>query len=62
MIQIIKEEKPKFIIVIDALASGTISRVNKTIQITNTGISPGSGVGNNRKELSTTTLGIPIQM
>ena len=52
--------KPKLLIVIDALASGTISRVNKTIQITNTGIHPGSGVGNNRKELSLKTLGIPI--
>lgn len=52
--------KPDFIIVIDALASSSIERVNKTIQITNTGISPGSGVGNSRKELSFDTLGIPV--
>jgi len=48
------------IIVIDALASSKIERVNKTIQLTNTGISPGSGVGNERKELSQDSLNIPV--
>ena len=57
---IIQEEKPKFIIVIDALASLSIDRINKTIQITDTGIHPGSGIGNNRKEISKKTLGIPV--
>ena len=57
---IIKEEKPKFIIVIDALASLSIDRINKTIQITDTGIHPGSGIGNNRKEISKETIGIPV--
>lgn len=57
---IIKEEQPKFIIVIDALASLSIDRINKTIQITDTGIHPGSGIGNNRKEISLKTLGIPV--
>lgn len=57
---IIKEEKPKFIIVIDALASLSIDRINKTIQITDTGIHPGSGIGNNRKEISKNTIGIPV--
>lgn len=57
---IIKEEKPKFIIVIDALASLSIDRINKTIQITDTGIHPGSGIGNNRKEISKKVLGIPV--
>lgn len=52
--------KPNFIIVIDALASGSIDRLNKTIQITDTGINPGSGVGNNRKEISKDTTGIPV--
>ncbi|MDE5587177.1 MAG: GPR endopeptidase, partial [Bacilli bacterium] len=52
--------KPDFILVIDALASSAISRVNKTIQISNTGILPGSGIGNKRKELSKETLGIPV--
>jgi len=57
---IINEEKPKFIIVIDALASFSIDRINKTIQITDTGIHPGSGIGNNRKEISQKTIGIPV--
>ena len=57
---LIKEEKPKFIIVIDALASLSIDRINKTIQITDTGIHPGSGIGNNRKEISKNTIGIPV--
>lgn len=51
--------KPDFVIVIDALASQSIERVNKTIQITDTGIHPGSGVGNSRKEISFKTLNIP---
>lgn len=57
---IVREVKPKFIIVVDALASSSIERVNKTIQITNTGINPGSGVGNTRIEISEDTLGIPV--
>lgn len=48
-----------FLIVVDALASSSISRVNKTIQVTDAGINPGSGVGNSRKELSKETMGIP---
>lgn len=57
---ICKEVKPDFIIAIDALASKNIERLNKTIQITDTGIHPGSGVGNNRLEISKKTLGIPV--
>lgn len=57
---IIDKTNPDFLIVIDALASSSIERINKTIQMTNTGINPGSGVGNNRKELSKETLGIPV--
>jgi spore protease len=49
-----------YVIAVDALAASNISRVNKSIQLTNTGISPGSGVGNKRKELSKETLGIPV--
>lgn len=49
-----------YIIAVDALASKSIKRVNKTIQVTNTGISPGSGVGNKRKELSKETVGVPV--
>ncbi len=57
---IINDVKPKFVIVVDALASRSLNRVNKTIQISDAGISPGSGVGNKRKELSKDTLGIPV--
>lgn len=49
-----------YLIVVDALATNSIKRVNKTIQITNTGIKPGSGVGNKRKELSFNTLNKPV--
>ena len=52
--------KADFVIVVDALASSSIASVNKTIQITDTGISPGSGVGNRRKELSEKTMGVPV--
>ena len=52
--------KPDFVIVIDALASGAVSRVNKTIQMSNTGIAPGSGIGNNRKDISYDSLNIPV--
>ncbi len=52
--------KPDAIIVIDALASRSLKRVNKTIQLSNTGITPGSGVGNNRSEISKNTLGVPV--
>lgn len=57
---IVKEIKPSLILVIDALAASTISRINKSIQITDTGIHPGSGIGNMRKEISNDTIGIPV--
>jgi len=52
--------KPKLIIVVDALATRASNRLCKTIQLTNTGIHPGSGVGNQRKEISYEMLGIPV--
>lgn len=52
--------KPKLLIVIDALASRSIERISSTIQLSDTGISPGAGVGNNRKEISQNTLNIPV--
>lgn len=52
--------KPNFVIVIDALAASSTERVNKTIQITDAGINPGSGIGNKRKEISRDVLGIPV--
>jgi len=57
---IIDRVKPNYVIAIDALASRRMDRVNTTIQIADTGISPGSGVGNKRMELSRATLGIPV--
>ncbi|EIJ78939.1 germination protease [Bacillus methanolicus PB1] len=57
---VVEKTKPDFVIAIDALASMSIERVNSTIQISDTGIHPGSGVGNKRKELSKETLGVPV--
>ena len=57
---LVKEIKPDFVIAIDALAAREVERINKTIQITDTGIHPGSGIGNNRVEISKKTLGIPV--
>ena len=52
--------KPSAAIVIDALAARSLSRLGTTVQITNAGITPGSGVGNARSEISKKTLGIPV--
>ncbi len=52
--------KPDLIIAVDALAAGSTSRLFKTVQLTNNGISPGSGVKNSRKEISEKTMGIPV--
>ena len=60
ILSIVKDIKPKFMIIVDALASNSIDRINKTIQITDTGIHPGSGIGNNRKEISKDIMGIPV--
>ncbi len=57
---IVDNVKPEFIIVIDSLCASSIERLNKTIQLTDTGIHPGSGIGNMRKEISKDTLGIPV--
>ena len=51
---------PKLLIVIDALASRSIERISSTVQISDTGIVPGAGVGNTRNEISQRTLGIPV--
>ena len=57
---IVEKTKPKLLIVIDSLASRSIDRISKTIQISDTGIVPGAGVGNTRTEISQKTLGIPV--
>ena len=57
---IVDNIKPKLLIIIDALASRSIERISSTIQISDTGIVPGAGVGNTRMELSESTLGVPV--
>lgn len=57
---VVEKSKPDFVIAFDSLASRSLSRVNTTIQVADTGIHPGSGVGNKRKALNKETLGIPV--
>lgn len=55
-----REAKADAVIVVDALASRRLSRLCRTVQISNTGITPGSGVGNSRQEISKNTVGVPV--
>lgn len=57
---ICREIKPSAVIAVDALACSDVERLGTTIQICDSGISPGSGVANSRKELSAASLGIPV--
>lgn len=57
---VVQNVKPKLLIVIDALATRSIDRISSSIQIADTGIVPGAGVENTRKEISKKTLGIPV--
>ena len=57
---VVDETKPDVMIAIDALAARSTRRLSRTIQITDTGINPGSGVGNHRHGLSEKTMGIPV--
>ena len=57
---IVDNINPKLLIVIDALASRSIERISSTVQISDTGIVPGAGVGNTRSEISKNSLGIPV--
>ncbi len=57
---VVAETEPDVVIVIDALAARSTKRLNRTIQITNTGIQPGSGVGNHRNALTEESLGVPV--
>ena len=57
---VISETKPDAVIVIDALAARSTKRLNRTIQITNTGIHPGSGVGNHRNAITQDSLNVPV--
>ena len=57
---VVENIRPKLIIVIDSLCSKSIERISSTVQISDTGIVPGAGVGNTRNEISINTLGIPV--
>lgn len=52
--------EPKQVITVDALAAGKLERLCRTVQISDTGVTPGSGVGNTRQEISRETLGVPV--
>ena len=54
------EVKPSAVIVVDALAARSVQRLGCTVQLCDTGISPGSGVGNNRQPLNEEVLGVPV--
>lgn len=57
---IVEETAPDCLVVIDALAARSVARLGTTIQLTDTGIQPGSGIGNYRSRLSEETLGVPV--
>ena len=57
---VVEKIKPDLVICIDALAARRVQRVNTTIQIGDTGISPGAGVGNNRKQINEENLGVKV--
>ena len=57
---VVEQTGPDALIVIDALAARTTRPLNRTVQITNTGIQPGSGVGNHRNALTKESLGVPV--
>ncbi|MBO5372026.1 MAG: GPR endopeptidase [Lachnospiraceae bacterium] len=57
---VLEETKPDYIIAVDALAARSTKRLSRTIQITDTGISPGSGVGNHRHAMNKESMGIPV--
>ena len=56
----VRTVKPTYVICVDALAARNIDRLTTAVQISDAGISPGSGVGNSRREISHATLGIPV--
>jgi spore protease len=57
---VVEKVKPDLVIAVDALASRKMDRVSTTIQISDTGINPGAGVGNNRMEFNESTIGVPV--
>lgn len=57
---VVEQTKPDLVIAVDALAARSTKRLNRTIQVTDTGIHPGSGVGNHRNALTCESLGVPV--
>jgi len=57
---VVEKIKPELIIVVDALAAGSVERIATTIQIADTGISPGSGIGNHRAGINRDSMGVPV--
>ncbi|WMC93032.1 GPR endopeptidase [Kineothrix sp. MB12-C1] len=57
---VVEQTKPDVILVVDALAARSTKRLNRTIQVTNTGIHPGSGVGNHRNAITEESLEVPV--
>ena len=60
LLGVIKRIKPSALVVIDALASRRLSRLGRTLQISDAGISPGAGVGNHRTRIDRSTMGVPV--
>lgn len=57
---VVREIEPAVVVIIDALAARSTERLNRTVQMTDSGISPGAGVGNFRSEISKKVLGVPV--
>ncbi|MCG9969258.1 GPR endopeptidase [Pelotomaculum terephthalicicum JT] len=57
---IVEKIKPELVIVIDSLAAGSVDRIAATIQIADTGINPGSGIGNQRTGINQASMGVPV--
>lgn len=57
---VVRETNPDFVITVDALAARNVKRLGRTIQLTDTGITPGSGIGNHRNAINRTSIGVPV--
>lgn len=57
---VVSQIHPSYVIAVDALSASSTDRLGTTVQFSDTGISPGSGVGNHRFEISKSTLGVPV--
>lgn len=57
---VVRETKPDFLITVDALAARSVKRLGRTIQLTDTGITPGSGIGNHRNAINEESVGVPV--